>query len=372
MPPPSPDTPERPPARKRRPRRSASAYQITSHALDTLLKHEAAYLADALSTHFGLRLAPIVAPFPTEFSHLDLHLEQLDSVFLLADGDLLHLEFQATYDRKTLPRFLQYDAVLHLATDRRVRTVVIYGPGVLKAPSELRFSERPYQVRNIFLGRRDGERVYRQVQRTLDQGGALSAGERIDLLFQPLMRQKRRTQPQVFRDALSQAERLPDMDQERAIASLLALAYHVLGEPALNSLVEELMSGNLLVKVLSDERQKGIEQGVQQGIEQGVQRGIEQGIEQGVQRGIEQGIEQGVQRGIEQGIEQGVQQGIEQGIEQGVQQSILRTLRRRFADVPDPVVAQVTRISDQDRLASLLDAAIDASTLDQFIGVLAQ
>jgi hypothetical protein len=94
----------------------------------------------------------------------------------------------------------------------------------------------------------------------------------------------------------------------------LALAYHVLGEPALNSLVEELMGTNLLVKVLSDERQKGIEQ--------------------------------------------------------GVQQSILRTLRRRFADLPDPVVAQVTRISDPDRLAALLDVAVDAHTLDDFAQML--
>jgi hypothetical protein len=348
VPPPSPDAPQPSPARKRRARRSASAYQITAHALDTLLKHEAAYLADALSTHFGLRLAPIVAPFPTEFSHLDLHLEQLDSVFLLADGDLLHLEFQATYDRKTLLRFQQYDTTLYNNTNRRVHIVVIYGPAVARAPKVIDMGSNIYRVRNIFLGRRDGERVYRQVQRTLDQGGSLSAGERIDLLFQPLMRQKRRSQPEVFRDALAQAERLPETDQERAIASLLALAYHVLGEPALNSLVEELMSSNLLVKVLSDERQKGIEQGVQQG--------------------VQQGIEQGVQ----QGIEQGVQQGIEQGIEQGVRQAILRTLRRRFADVPDSVVAQVTRISDQDRLVALLDAAVDASTIDQFIGVLAQ
>jgi hypothetical protein len=157
-----------------------------------------------------------------------------------------------------------------------------------------------------------------EVKRTLDQGGALSAGQRIDLLFQPLMRQKRRTQPEVFREALSQAGRLPETDQERAIASLLALAYHVLGEPALNSLVEDLMGSNLLVKVLGEERQKGIEQ----------------------------------------------------GIEQGVRQAILRTLQRRFADVPDPVVAQVTRISDQDRLAALLDAAVDAQTLDAFLDAL--
>jgi hypothetical protein len=329
VPPPAPDTPPHPsPARKRRTRRSDSTYQVTAHVLDTLLKHEAAYLADALSSHFGLRLAPILAPFPTELPQLDLHLERLDSVFLLADGGLLHLEFQATYDRKTLLRFQSYDIALYNATNRTIHTVIIYGPGVARAPKVLYMGSNTYRVRNIFLGRRDGERVYRQVQRALDQGGPLSAGERIDLLFQPLMRQKRRTQPEVFRDALAQAGRLPGADQERAIASLLALAYHVLGEPALNSLVEDLMATNLLVKVLGEERQKG--------------------------------------------IEQGIEQGLERGVEQARRQDILRTLRRRFADVPDPVVEQVTRISDPDRLAALLDAAVDARTLDEFTGVLAQ
>jgi len=219
MPPHAPDS-----SPKRRKRRAGASYQVTAHVLDTLLKHEAAYLADALSTHFGLRLAPIVEPFPTELPQLELHLERLDSVFLLSDQSLLHLEYQATYDGDTLPRFQRYDTALHQATSRTIHTVVVYGPGVARAPSIVRMGSNTYRVRNLFLGRRDGERVYRALQRTLDQGAALSAGQRIDLLFQPLMRQQRRTQPVVFRDALAQAGRLPAVDQERAIASLLALA----------------------------------------------------------------------------------------------------------------------------------------------------
>jgi hypothetical protein len=86
--------------------------------------------------------------------------------------------------------------------------------------------------------------------------------------------------------------------------------------------VEELMGTNLLLKVLGDERQKGIEQGVQQG------------------------------RAV------------------GVQQAIERTLRRRFGEVPDAMLQQVRGISDPDRLALLLDAAIDAHVLDEFAGAL--
>jgi hypothetical protein len=71
---------------RRRNKGVSDKYQVTAHVLDTLLKHEAEYLADALSSHFGLRLAPIAGPFPTEFPQLDLHLERLDTVFLFGAG----------------------------------------------------------------------------------------------------------------------------------------------------------------------------------------------------------------------------------------------------------------------------------------------
>lgn len=168
--------------------------------------------------------------------------------------------------------------------------------------------------RLFLLGRRDGDRVYRDLQRALAAGTPLSSGQRIDLVFQPLMRQKRRPQATVFRDAVAQAGHLPMPDQEQAMASLLALAYHVLGEPALNSLVEELMTTNLLIKVLGEQ--------------------------------------------------------LEQGIVQGRRHDILRVLRRRYPVVPDGLAARVDRMSDPEQLDALLDAAMDASSLEEFAQVL--
>lgn len=98
------------------------------------------------------------------------------------------------------------------------------------------------------------------------------------------------------------------------MASLLALAYHVLGEPALNSLVEELMTTNLLIKVLGEQ--------------------------------------------------------LEQSIVQGRRHDILRVLRRRYPVVPDGLAARVDRMSDPEQLDTLLDAAMDASSLEEFAQVL--
>jgi len=250
-------------------RRASGRFQITAHALDGLLKHEAEFLADALSTHFHLPIPRIIRPFPTELPQLDLHIERLDDVFETEGDALLHMEHQSDHTPDTLPRFLQYDAALHRATKKAIYTAVIYGPNVRRAPSSIRMPGWTYRVHNIYLGRRDGDRVYRALQRALAAGTPLTSGQRIDLVFQPLMRQKRRPQAKVFRDAVEQAGLLPEPDRERAIGSLLVLAYHVLGETALNSMVEELMATNLLVKVLGEHIEKGFQQGLEQGIEQG-------------------------------------------------------------------------------------------------------
>ncbi len=167
----------------------AGRFQITAHALDGLLKHEAEFLADALSTHFHLPIPRIIRPFPTELPQLDLHIERLDDVFETEGDALLHMEHQSTYTPDTLPRFLQYDAALHRATKKAIYTVVIYGPNVRRAPTSIRMPGWTYRVHNIYLGRRDGERVYQlpSARYPYDAGTPLTSGQRIDLVFQPLM-----------------------------------------------------------------------------------------------------------------------------------------------------------------------------------------
>src|SRR5271166_9908 len=98
-------------------------YQVSAHALDVIFKLEAEALATALPKHFGVAIPRIVSHFPTELPRLDVHLQQLDRVFLLEDTSLLHMEFQARYLLIDLVRFGQYDFSLFDAYGRLVRTV---------------------------------------------------------------------------------------------------------------------------------------------------------------------------------------------------------------------------------------------------------
>src|SRR5579875_1792143 len=102
-------------------------YRFSKHNMDVVFKLEARQLGSALARRFGIDLPPVVRYFPTDVAVADLHLEQLDSVFELADGSLLHLEFQTTHRQETLMRFLIYDVHLHELHGRHIYTVVIYG-----------------------------------------------------------------------------------------------------------------------------------------------------------------------------------------------------------------------------------------------------
>jgi hypothetical protein len=92
----------------------------------------------------------------------------------------------------------------------------------------------------------------------------------------------------------------------------------MLGELALNSLVEELMGSNLLVKVLGEEREKGIEQGA------------------------------ALAR----------------------RQAIIRVLEHRFTSVPAALTERLAQVTDQARLDSLLIAAVDVPSPREFAAFL--
>jgi hypothetical protein len=159
------------------------AHRLSQHSMDVVFKLEAQQLGRALGRRFGLALPPVVRYFPTELPVADVHLEQLDAVFELADGSLLHLEFQTEHRRETMLRFLLYDVYLYERTTCEIHTVVLYGAGVAVAAADLRFGVVQYRVENILLGQEDGEATYARLRAAVERQGSLSREERLDLIF---------------------------------------------------------------------------------------------------------------------------------------------------------------------------------------------
>ena len=91
------------------------------------------------------------------------------------------------------------------------------------------------------------------------------------------------------------------------------------------------------------------------------------------EKGIKQGMEQGIEQGMEQGIEQGMERGIEQGGRQRAVEDLLDVLEIRFGLLAsDPLAARLRAIGDVQRLTQLHRAAIQASDLDAFRGLVGE
>lgn len=288
-------------------------YRLSQHAMDVVFKLEAQQLGTALARRFGLDLPPVVRYVPTDLPVADVHLEQLDSVFELADGSLLHLEFQTAHRRETLPRFLLYDAYLLERFGKPVHTIVFYGADVAMAAAKLDGGAVQYRVENVLLGQQDGEATYQRLRAQIAHRSGLTPEQRLDLIFLPLMKHQR-TRLEVIAQALGLAQQLPARQQQEAMAALIGLGHRFLTESELETVLEGLMSTSIGQRLID--------------------------------------------------------RGIVRGIVQARQRDVVVVLTGRFGSPPASIVERIAQIDDPQQLEVVLGAAATVASLDEFTRVL--
>ncbi len=218
---------------------------VVRQGKDVVLKIVADALSGDLFQRFKLNLPPIVAALPSEFPQLEVRTEKVDLVFLLADGSILHLEFQTQQRSSTLMRFARYNLAIADQHGRQVYTVVLYGAGIRSASKTLRLGSLTFRVQNILIGRENGDAVLRRLHAKAVRGEEFTPADRIDLIFSPLMRQ-RRVVAEVLLDAARLARNLPQDQQSLTIGALLGLAYNYVNESVVAAILEDLSMPNPL------------------------------------------------------------------------------------------------------------------------------
>jgi predicted transposase/invertase (TIGR01784 family) len=86
----------------------------------------------------------------------------------------------------------------------------------------------------------------------------------------------------------------------------------------------------------------------------------------GFEEGIEKGRAEGEAIGIEKGRAEGEAIGIEKGEVKRESKAILRTLNKRFQQIPPQIENKLLTITDLEQLEKLADFAYDCPTLDEF------
>jgi len=213
--------------------------RVSRKSVDIVLKYTADALGGALFARFGLPFPPIVAGLPAELPQLLISSQQTDLLFRLADGSILHLEFQTTRRSGDILRFAAYHLAVYARYKRPVHTVVLYGAGIRSAADTLDTGALTFRVHNIFLGREDGDATLRRLHEKAARDESFTETDRIDIILAPLMR-RRRPIAVVARDAALLTTHLPQAQREMTVGALLGLSYPDISDDVAIAILGEL------------------------------------------------------------------------------------------------------------------------------------
>lgn len=233
--------------------------EITRNSNDILMKYMAENLKDKTLSFFGLKTAGIAGLSPTALPAIEAKETRTDTVFLLADNTLLHLEFQTTASKQDLKRFLLYDARLtnREEQERIVNTAVIYSGNIQAAPEVLTCGSITYRVTKIYMKDYNGDAEYQRLQEKIIAGKLLEDEELLKLLFLPLMKSSATIEEKAVQ-ALELARRLKD-DRQRifAMSGLIVVTDRHLSEEYKKRLMEVFKMTQIEQWIREEGREEG-------------------------------------------------------------------------------------------------------------------
>ncbi|GMA59512.1 hypothetical protein GCM10025858_40160 [Alicyclobacillus sacchari] len=245
-----------------------STMEIARTGNDIVAKHLTNALAGEVLSVIGIHNARVVRALPTELPKVEVRQEFTDIMLDLADGRLLHLEFQTTRE-PNLYRFGTYDWAIAERYKRPIRTVVLYTRDVTEAPETLDAGSMHYTVENVYLGHLDGDEALETVKRHLS-AHEWTEEDRVRLAFAFHMRFERRTRDEAFEEIVEVVQRVPDVHEQNYLAALiLGFSGRVMADEQKEQLRRVLEMTDLLRELEREFEEKGIQKGLQQGLLEG-------------------------------------------------------------------------------------------------------
>jgi len=321
--------------------------RVSRKSADIVLKYTAEALGGALFARFGLSLPPIVAGLPSELPQLRISSQQTDLLFRLADGSILHLEFQTTRRAGDLLRFAAYNLAVSQHYGQPVWTVVLYGAGIRSARDTLQAGSLTFHVHNILVGKEDGDAVLRRLREKAARDESFTSTDRIDLILAPLMRQKR-VAAEVAREAAHLTVHLPREQREMTVGALIGLSYPTVSKDVVAAILEELGMTTML-EALAEE----------------IEARLTPQVEARLTLQIEARLGPQIEARLEPQIEARVEARLVPEIEVRSERKALRTfLKTRFGAIPRAVQRRIDA-ADSTQLDALLERAATITRIDE-------
>lgn len=236
--------------------------KVNHQNYDVVLKEAFSLFHHKSLDFLGLSLPPIVSFMETEIAEVDTTDDMMDLNFRLEDGSILHLEEETNLSRKDLIRFAHYDLRLYNRYQAVIHTVVLTPSTGSSGTKVLNTGNLQYNVIQLILGMRDGDRLITEIQSALERGETVNE---LELIFLPLMKS---TLPvdALLRKTIELEKQIPKEELRNKVRELtLILANRIVDKEILDELWEELQ----MLKIIKYAEEKGMKKGIEKGREEG-------------------------------------------------------------------------------------------------------
>jgi predicted transposase YdaD len=243
-------------------------YNIHHNNQDVAMK----YAADLLNQHFfeslGIQSPKVKRALPTGIVRIEMHDLEVDFLCELEDDTLLHLEFQSTYKDNDVDRFMKYDSLIFDKYKKKIRTVVVYGPGIRQAIDEKNYGSILYKVENIYVGKLDGDQALKKLLNKAESKIRLHEKDCAEIVLLPLMKFSVSKSDRV-NDAIDIAEFIEDTHMKTKIMSMvLVIANKFLSDKEKQNIMGAMKMTHIFEMIKREGREEGREEGRKEGIKQ--------------------------------------------------------------------------------------------------------
>jgi hypothetical protein len=162
-------------------------YSLPKHTEDIVMKSIMELFKGDAVKFFGID-KKIVSVARTELSQIHVQKNIDDWVLYAEDDTYIHFEFQVTYNKDDLTRFMVSDAMLYLIEKKPVKTIVVYSSEIEDTITTLDTGAIQYNVEAFYMVKLDGDKAYADIKSKIDAGTPLVKQDLMSIVFLPLMK----------------------------------------------------------------------------------------------------------------------------------------------------------------------------------------
>lgn len=244
---------------------------ITYHNQDITMKLVAEMLKGKSFEPFGLPDIRIREVLPTNLPAIEANELRMDHLFLLEDESLAIVDYESTYSKKDVLKYINYIARIlkkyfreHHGKLPQIHLVVIYSADIEKISTAVfDFGCIRLVIEAAFMKRLETDKIYRKIIEKTRRGEALDDAEMLELIVLPLTVKGERQQQEMAAKAIELAKILPDEKQSlSALSGILTFSDKILDQEFAKKIKEEIKMTKVVQMIFND----GVESGVAQGI----------------------------------------------------------------------------------------------------------